>query len=243
MKAVILAAGVGSRLGTETATKPKPLVDINGRCLLFRQLDSLAKVGIRDTDVVVVGGYCIEQLREALTGAGFASKVVLNERFEPPWGNFLSLHAAEPEIRGHAFLQIDGDLIVDDQVLPSLIAAPGDALLATDRDAELDGDAMKVELDARGVLRALDKIKVDLAHVVGEFIGVTKLSATAGAAVMRELGTFLSEGLTDQYYERAYERLSVRGEVAFGAHFIRKDAVWREIDDSIDLANARSKFT
>lgn len=241
MKAVILCAGVGSRLGDETLTKPKPLVDINGRSLLFRQIDGLAKVGIQGEDVIVVGGYRIDQIRDALKAEGYAAKVVFNERFEPPWGNFLSLLAAEPETRGHSFLQVDGDLIVDDTILPALIAAPGHALLATDANAELDDDAMKVEL-SNGCLRALDKVKVDGAHVVGEFIGVTKLSAEAGAAVMKELGTFLAEGLTDQYYERAYERLSLRGEVAFGAHFISKDAVWREIDDAVDLANARGKF-
>jgi choline kinase len=241
MKAVILCAGVGSRLGEETVSRPKPLVDINGRSLLFRQIDGLAKVGIEGEDVVVVGGYRIDQIKSALRDAGFAAKVVFNERFEPPWGNFLSLLAAEPEVRGHAFLQVDGDLIVDDNILPALLAAPGHALLATDPNAELDGDAMKVEL-ANGCLQALDKVKVDLAHVVGEFIGVTKLSAEAGAAVMSELGKFVAEGLTDQYYERAYERLGLRGEVAFGAHFISKDAVWREIDDAVDLANARSKF-
>ncbi|HUS28707.1 MAG TPA: phosphocholine cytidylyltransferase family protein [Kofleriaceae bacterium] len=243
MKAVILAAGVGSRLGDETNDKPKPLVKIHHRSLLFRQLDSLAKAGIAPENVVVVGGYRINQIADALTSGGFHStKLVLNERFEPPWGNFLSLLSAAPELRGHPFLQVDGDLLVDDEILPALIAARGEALLATDPHAELDGDAMKVELDANGVLVSLDKVKVDMKKVVGEFIGVTKLSAAAGEAVFAELDKFLGEGLTDQYYERAYERLSRSGAVPFGVHLLAKSAVWREIDDAVDLADARAKF-
>jgi choline kinase len=243
MKAVILAAGIGSRLGHETLLVPKPLVDINGRSLLFRQIDRLAAAGIADDQVVVVGGYRIDQIANALIAARMRCKLVLNERFEPPWGNFLSLLVAESELRGHDFLQVDGDLIVDEQILPALIAAPGDALLATDPNAVLDGDAMKVELDDTGTLVALDKVKVNTAKVVGEFIGVTKLSARAGDAVFRELGTFLGEGLTGDYYERAYERLSRRGDVRFGAHLLAKTSTWREIDDAVDLADARKKFS
>lgn len=242
MKAVILAAGIGSRLGDETRDTPKPLIDINGRSLLFRQLDRLAAAGITGEDVIVVGGYRIEQIANGLTSAGFRCKVVMNERFTPPWGNFLSLLAAEKELRGHAFLQVDGDLIVDESIFPALIAAPGEALLATDTTTELDDDAMKVELDAGGVLVALDKVKVDIKKVVGEYIGVTKLSARAGEAVFDDLGAFIAEGLTDQYYERAYERLSRRKEIPFGAHLLAKTAVWREIDDAVDLADARKKF-
>jgi L-glutamine-phosphate cytidylyltransferase len=244
MKAVILAAGVGSRLGELTEQQPKPLVKIHHRSLLFRQLDSLAKAGIAPENVVVVGGYLIDQIRDALASGGFGStKVVLNERYTPPWGNFLSLLVAAPELRGHAFLQVDGDLIVDDNVLPGLIAAPGEALLCTDPNVELDDDTMRVELDDKGVLVALDKVKVDHTRVVGEFIGVTKLSAAAGEAVFAELETFLGDKeLEKAYYERAYERLSRSGRVPFGVHMLSKHAVWREIDDEIDLADARAKF-
>ena len=55
MKAVILAAGVGSRLAPLTNDRPKVLVPVLGRSLLFRQLDWLAAAGIASEDVVVVG--------------------------------------------------------------------------------------------------------------------------------------------------------------------------------------------
>lgn len=236
MKAVILAAGVGSRLAPLTNDRPKVLVPVLGRSLLFRQLDWLAAAGVASEDVVVVGGYRIDQLKRALDEGGFGCKVVLNEKYEP-WGNFYSVLVAEPYLRGHAFLQLDGDVILDDKILPRMIAAPGDALLATDTSAELDDDAMKVEM-RDGRVFALDK-KLDASKCIGEYIGVTKLSASAGAAVFRELATFPAEHLTHEYYDHSYHRLSQRGEVPFGIVKV-DDCRVLEIDDHRDLERAES---
>jgi choline kinase len=236
MKAVILAAGVGSRLAPLTNDRPKVLVPVLGRSLLFRQLDWLAAAGIASEDVVVVGGYRIDQLSRALDDEGFRCKVVLNEKYEP-WGNFYSVLVAEPYLRGHAFLQLDGDVILDDKILPRLIAADGDALLATDTSAELDDDAMKVEMRGNHV-HALDK-KLDAKNCIGEYIGVTKLSATAGAAVFRELATFPAENLTHEYYDHSYHRLTQRGEVPFGIVRV-DDCRVLEIDDHADLKRAEA---
>jgi choline kinase len=236
MKAVILAAGVGSRLAPLTNDRPKVLVPVLGRSLLFRQLDWLAAAGIASEDVVVVGGYRIDQLTKSLEGEGFACKVVLNEKYEP-WGNFYSVLVAEPLLRGHDFLQLDGDVILDDKILPRLIAAPGDALLATDTSAELDDDAMKVEMRGNQVY-ALDK-KLDGSKCIGEYIGVTKLSAAAGAAVFRDLARFPAENLTHEYYDHSYHRLTQRGEVPFGIVRV-DDCRVLEIDDHADLARAEA---
>ena len=239
MKAVILAAGVGSRLAPLTDEQPKVLVPVLGRSLIARQLDHLAAAGIPSEDVIVVGGYRIDQLQRALEAGGFACKVVLNEKYEP-WGNFYSLLVAEPLLRGHAFLQLDGDVILDDKILPRLIAARGEALLATDTGADLDGDAMKVEMAGKAV-HALDK-KLDPARCIGEYIGVTRLSAAAGAAVFRELAGFPAANLTHEYYDHAYHRLTQRGEVPFSIVRV-DDCRVLEIDDHADLARAEAVLT
>jgi L-glutamine-phosphate cytidylyltransferase len=236
MKAVILAAGVGSRLAPLTDDRPKVLVPVLGRSLLFRQLDWLAAAGIASEDVIVVGGYRIDQLKQALDAERLGCKLVLNEKYES-WGNFYSVLVAEPLLRGHSFLQLDGDTVLDDKILPRVIAAPGDALLATDTTAELDADAMKVEMRGNQVY-ALDK-KLDATKCMGEYIGVTKLSAGAGAAVFRELARFPAENLTHEYYEHAYHRLTQRDEVPFGIVRV-DDCRVLEIDDHADLRRAEA---
>ncbi|MDQ3334626.1 MAG: phosphocholine cytidylyltransferase family protein [Myxococcota bacterium] len=242
MKAVILAAGVGSRLAPLTNDRPKVLVEVLGTPIIFRQLDHLAKAGIHSRDVVVVGGYRIDALKAALKAGGYECQIVLNEKYEP-WGNFFSLQVAEPLLRGHAFLQLDGDVIMDDKILPRLIAAPGEALLATDPTAELDDDAMKVQLEDGRVV-GLDK-KLDPKKCMGEYIGVTKLSAAAGAAVFKELAQFPARGLTHEYYDHAYHLLSQRrteeGGVPFGIVDIA-DCTVLEIDDRADLERVENKL-
>src|SRR6185503_10270279 len=113
----------------------------------------------------------------------------------------------------------------------------GDALLATDTSAELDDDAMKVEM-RDGRVWALDK-KLDPTACIGEYIGVTKLSASAGAAVFTELHKFVGEKLTHEYYDHSYHRLSQRNEVPFGIVKV-DDCQVLEIDDHADLARAEA---
>jgi choline kinase len=235
MKTVILAAGVGSRLAPLTNDRPKVLVPVNGRPILFRQLDLLAAAGVPSDQVVVVGGYRIDMLRSELAKAGFRCKVVMNEKYEG-WGNFFSLLCAANELRGHDFMQFDGDVILDEKILPRMVAATGDALLATDPSAELDDDAMKVQLDSAGRVIGLDK-KLDPSKCMGEYIGITKLSAAAGAAVLDELTKFPGEGITHEYYDHAYHRLSSRGEVPFGIVDVA-DCKVLEVDDLTDLSRA-----
>ena len=53
MKAIILAAGVGSRLGDLTKELPKPLIDVNGKSIIERQISSFRKAGIDDIVLVI----------------------------------------------------------------------------------------------------------------------------------------------------------------------------------------------
>jgi choline kinase len=121
-----------------------------------------------------------------------------------------------------------------------MVADPRDAVLATDTTAEIDDDAMKVQTSddtVSGRVTGLDKKFSNLdtgKKCVGEYIGVTKLSASAGGAVFRELRKFPGENLTHEYYDHSYHRLSRRDEVPFGVVTI-DDCRVLEIDDLADL--------
>lgn len=241
MKAVILAAGVGSRLAPLTNDRPKVLVEVLGRSFLVRQLDLLAAAGIASSDVVVVAGYKQDRVEAELARGGYRCNVVHNERFAD-WNNFNSLLVARDALAGHAFLQLDGDTILDDKLLPAVLAATGDALLAVDCRDELDDETMKVETDpprtATGKVVAISK-KLDPARCAGEYIGVTRLSATAAAKIFEDLARFPHEQLTHEYYEHAYHRLTRSGDVPFGIVDVHHCKVL-EIDTVEDLARAEA---
>lgn len=236
MKAVILAAGMGSRLAPLTHDRPKVLVEVLGSSFLFRQLELLAHAGIASRDVVVVGGYKIEMLHKELARGGFDCTVVMNEQFEP-WNNFYSLAVAAPALRGHDFLQLDGDTILDDQLLPRIIAAPGAALLAVDCRPDLDDEMMKVQLAAGSRRVVAVSKRLDPATCAGEYIGVTKLTAAAAELVFAELALFPDEKLTHEYYEYAFHRLTGSGRLPFEIVDVH-DCKVIEIDNLADLARA-----
>jgi choline kinase len=236
MKAVILAAGVGSRLAPLTNDRPKVLVELLGKSFLFRQLDLLTRAGISSRDVVIVGGYRVDRVREELARGGYECTVIVNDRYEP-WNNFYSLLVAEPALAGHDFLQLDGDVVLDDRLLPRMIAAPGEALLAVDLRDELDEETMKVQLDSGRVV-ALAK-PLDPASCAGEYIGISKVSAAVGRVVFEELAKFPGEGLTHEYYDHAFHRLTASGRVPFGIVDVH-DCTVLEIDTVDDLRRAEA---
>lgn len=240
MKAVILAAGVGSRLAPLTDDRPKALVEVAGRTLLHRQLDALATAGIPARDTVVVGGYRIDALHNALARSGHGDVAVVVNEMYAPWNNFWSLAVAEPAVRGCGIVQLDGDTVLDGVLLPRLLAAPGEAVLAVDVRPELDDETMKVQLDGARVI-GLHK-QLPAATCAGEYIGISRLSAAAAARVFEELVRLRDEGLTGEYYESAYLRLMQRRELDFGIVDVHDCAVL-EIDDRHDLAAAEALLT
>ncbi len=236
MKAVILAAGRGTRLEPLTEDLPKCLVKVGGIPLLDRMIARLGEVGI--TDIVVVTGHKREALEAHLAASDADSARRAQRVFNPryaEWGNFYSLLVAEEIVRGSDFIKLDADVLMDGNLLPILLAADGPAVLCIDRAARLGDEEMKVRIDERGRVVALNKqMAADVA--AGESIGVERIDAPFAPQLFAELRSLIDDGETDDYYERAYERLMQRG-IDFGCADI-SNCVWHEIDDADDLARA-----
>src|SRR2546425_2060212 len=81
MKAIILAAGVGKRIGAVTGNRPKCLLEFGGRSLLVRYLDALLAVGVKSAVLVV--GHRQELIRDAVGGGyrGLAIRYVVNHQY------------------------------------------------------------------------------------------------------------------------------------------------------------------
>jgi len=128
MKAIIVAAGRGRRLGSETEALPKCMVEVGGRPILHWQLDALAAAGV--DDVVVVRGYRGDCIAPA-PGSGLRLRFVEN----PDWAenNILtSLFYAEHEMDG-GFLFSYSDIVFAPDHARRLATAPGAVALVVDR--------------------------------------------------------------------------------------------------------------
>jgi choline kinase len=237
MKAVILAAGMGSRLAPLTNDRPKPMVDVGGKPLLFRTLDRLAEAGLSGPDVVIVTGYREDVIRARLAEAGCRATLVTNTRHDD-WNNWYSLYCAREHLMD-GFLLVDGDVLFDSVVLPRMLSTRGPAAMSIDVRPDLDEETMKVIAPgAERRIRAVSK-KLPPEDSLGEYIGVTRVDADATRLVFDELARFEAEALTNEYYEHAIHRLASRGELTVFACDVG-DCVTIEIDDAQDLARAEA---
>jgi len=163
MKAVIIAAGEGSRLRPFTERKPKPLVNLLGLSLIERIISTLKDAGV--SDFIVVTGYMDQVLRDHL-GDGSAYGVSIEYAHNPDWkrANGLSVLAAEDYLKGEErFLLLTADHIFERENAERLLgysAMDGECVLCV--DYKLDSipdmeDATKVFVDDAGLIRKIGK--------------------------------------------------------------------------------------
>jgi choline kinase len=156
MKAIILSAGQGSRLGHLTDDRPKCLIDFAGKTLLDRQLDALAANGV--DEAVVVTGFRDDQIEAALARRSGGPKVrTIYNPFYKVADNTGSLYMARHELAGDCLVW-NGDTLVSDALMAKVLANRQPGICVTiDRKDSYDADDMKVVVDADGRLREIGK--------------------------------------------------------------------------------------
>ena len=114
MRAIILAAGAGRRLGLSV---PKSMIDLGGRSILHRQLDAFRSAGV--DDFVVVVGHAREQVVEHLAGQAGGFTFVLNERYAET-NTVYSLYLARQYI-DRDFFYANADVVFDARLVRRLV--------------------------------------------------------------------------------------------------------------------------
>ena len=209
MKAVILAAGIASRLRPLTNNCPKCLLEIDGKCLLQRSFDGLIQNGI--TEFVVVTGYLHEQIEAFLNNRykDVSITYIYNELYAST-NNIYSLWLARPEAEGKEMLLLDSDILYDPQIVARLLASPHQDILALNNHP-LGEEEMKIVPDCEGKVKEISKTCA-IADAIGESIGIERMSASYTTALYKELEVMMEqEGLVNIFYERAFERLIPQG--------------------------------
>ena len=181
MKAIILSAGQGSRLGHLVHERPKCLIEFNGRSLLDRQLDTLEANGVHEA--VIVTGFHDERVEEALarrTGA-LAVRTVYNPFYKVA-DNTGSLYMARAELGGDCLVW-NGDTLVSNALMRRVLGNERSGICVTiDRKISYDEDDMKV-VEEGGRLKGIGKRLKD--GVNAESIGLLAFRS-GGAERFRE---------------------------------------------------------
>ena len=174
MKALILAAGTGSRLKDKTADRPKALVEVNGKPILYYQLKALKKNGIKDA--IIVTGYKAEKVSEYLNSSkefgDMSIKLINNAEYETTNSSY-SFWLARNEIKNDSYIHMNCDVICHPELLRQVKESEYDNVIGINRKIKLDDTMEKVKMDRDKIT---DMELSDLPGAVGRAVGIAKFS-------------------------------------------------------------------
>ncbi len=233
MKALILAAGIGSRLAPLTDSCPKALVKVNGEPIIIKQIDNLYKNHINE--IIIVSGYRADIL-ESVVCADYPDITIVNSQDYANTNNMYSAYLAKGKLDNTEFLMMNSDVFYDASVIEKLIHCPEKDMVVTDIGNYLE-ESMKV-VEQNGKLIKISK-EITKEEALGSSIDVYKFSAEGGNAFFAKCTEYIEQ-------KRKYNLWS---EVALNDIFAEVKFVacplegrWVEIDNLDDLKEAEEKF-
>ncbi len=240
-RAIILVAGIGSRLGKLTTDVPKCLVEVNGISILENALTQLEAVGISETVLVV--GYREDVIRDRVGDACGRMRIAYRENPEfrttsTTCSLWLGLRELDEDV-----LVLEGDVFFERSVLERFLAVPAfDATLVDAWRSGLDGSVVQIEPDRtiRAWLHKKEQPPGFTLHGTYKTVNVHRFSRDF-------LRTWLHPALTTQVSAdggREPIETALAAMVRGGARIHAADVAgrWVEIDDETDLRSAVALF-
>jgi choline kinase len=239
MRAVIFAAGLGSRLGGAAENLPKILLRFGNKSLLERHLTQLGAVGIKDITLGVGHGTAHIEAELARLNAGNV-ELVHNPDYRE--GSVVTMAVLEDAMtRGGDIFLMDGDVLYDRRMLERLIASSHRNLFLLDRNVEAGEEPMKLAIAAG---HPVDFRKtLDRAHdYYGESVGFFRFDESAARDLSAAAQRIIADGRRGDYMEEAIRDVLLdSAEGRFGFEDIT-GLPWIEIDFAADLARADNEI-
>ena len=252
-KALIIAAGLGSRLKKHTKNLPKCMLDFGGKTLLQRQLDSYKKCGIKD--ISIIRGYKKEKINykgiKYFENTDYENNNVLN-----------SVFYAEKVINGNIIISYS-DILFDPSVVQRALDSVHDISVVVDIDwrgyyvGRKDhpiSEAENVIFNSNNEVEKIGKINTGKEEVHGEFIGMIKLS-NRGADLFKQHFNRLKKIYWNKPFQRAKifqkayltDLIQELVDIGVKVHCVIIESGWKEIDTVEDYKKAlvgfNKKFT
>ena len=192
LQVVILAAGMGTRLGKPW---PKPLTPLaDGRSIMAQQLENVEKVFGQEARVTIVVGFKMEMIMEAHPNAAF----IYNEVYDQT-NTSKSLLKALRASQESGVLWLNGDVVFDPRVLERVQSRMREekSFVCVNTSATSD-EEIKYTVDSNGNINSLSK---QVVNALGEAVGINFIGKGEKAAVINHL----EECADNDYFERGLE--------------------------------------
>jgi choline kinase len=234
MKALILAAGRGTRIRSIHGERPKCLISCEGEAILDHQINGLHAAGVRDIGIVV--GYEREQIMRYVR-TRYASDIgrfqfIVNPRYEAT-NNIYSVWVARTWLKGSAFVCLNADVLCDPRILEPAVSTMAPISMIV--DPEWRDETMKVIIRDGRVVRMSKAISRD--EFSGTYLGITTFSLAVQLRFFACLEHLIADGRVNEFFNVAVQKLADNG-VTIGSTSTM-GLPWAEIDDPADLAFAR----
>ena len=248
LKAIILAAGKGSRLIETTFGSPKPLIDINGISLIQRQIDVLNKKNIKK--ITIIRGYKLSEFQ--LKNVNYIDDKKFDEHDQ--LGSLIAgIDGIDQEI-----IIIFGDILFDEEIIKQMILSEESISVAVDLDWKKSYEkrhdnpielAGKVLIKNNQILEFSEHLPIEKeGFEIAEFLGLIKIKNIATEKI-RNLLKELSQNHKGKFHDAKsfqYAKLTdflqelISLKIKITPVFINGN--WCEIDTPMDLEIARKKF-
>ena len=232
-RALILAAGLGTRLAPITDEKPKALVAVNGQPILLRQIDNLHKNGIYN--ITIVSGYKADILKKTVHEKFQEIKIIESVDYANT-NNMYSAYLARKIIGNHEFLMMNGDVFFDSSVIESLINYECENAIVVDIGRYIEESMKVVEYD-KHIIQISKKIIPE--EALGVSIDIYKFSVEGGIAFFDKCAEYIEQKKELKLWSEVALN-DILSNIEFKACPL--NGRWIEIDNHDDLAEAEILF-
>ena len=235
MKAIILAAGQGTRIRDTHGEKPKCLITFNrdSWTILDQQIYSLLRAGV--TDIGIVVGYEKDQIIRHVAerwGSLHRIRFIENPRFAET-NNIYSLWFGRDWLKSDSFVVLNADVALDSEILPPALASRAPITMIVDRTWR--DETMKVVIRGNRILRMSKRITRQ--EFSATYIGITVFDGSVADRLFGKLDRLIRDGNNKVFFNAGVELLIEEG--VWVGYTQTAGRAWAEIDDAGDLAFAR----
>ncbi len=231
--AVIMAAGLGSRFGSMTETMPKGFIEVGGKAMVIRSIETLIDCGIKR---IIIGTGYHREWYERLAEQYPQVETVFSPRYAET-NSMYTLYNSREAIGDDDFLLLESDIIFSRNAITHLLEdTHKDIMLIT--PVTKFQDQYYVEHDDDGTLTRCSTVKEEV-QAAGELVGIHKLSSAFYKTMCSEYAKIVDEKPKLGY---EYQLLWMSQNVSPVFVLNAKDVAWYEIDDADDLAYAEENI-